>query len=38
MESADQKASLITLIVDVESRRGPDDRIRSGLEGGGEAC
>eukprot|EP01046_Picozoa_sp_COSAG06_P128059 COSAG06_NODE_76888_length_118_cov_4659.736842_1_plen_38_part_11 len=38
MESADPKASLITLIVDVESRRGPADRIRSCLEVGGEAC
>eukprot|EP01047_Picozoa_sp_COSAG01_P115431 COSAG01_NODE_44086_length_422_cov_4.996904_1_plen_133_part_01 len=38
MESADQKASLIGLIVDVESRRGPADRIRSCLEVGGEAC
>eukprot|EP01046_Picozoa_sp_COSAG06_P124491 COSAG06_NODE_72621_length_168_cov_23.231884_1_plen_48_part_10 len=28
MESADPKASLIGLIVDVESRRGPADRIR----------
>eukprot|EP01046_Picozoa_sp_COSAG06_P077399 COSAG06_NODE_25185_length_642_cov_24.941068_1_plen_213_part_11 len=38
MESADPKAGLIALIVDVESRRGPADRIRSCLEGGGEAC
>eukprot|EP01046_Picozoa_sp_COSAG06_P038135 COSAG06_NODE_4376_length_4316_cov_699.869101_1_plen_1195_part_10 len=38
MEYADQKASLIGLIVDAESRRGPADRIRSCLEGGGEAC
>eukprot|EP01046_Picozoa_sp_COSAG06_P021539 COSAG06_NODE_1624_length_8892_cov_3872.704424_2_plen_1157_part_00 len=38
MESADQKASLIGLIVDIESRRGPADHIRSCLEGGGEAC
>eukprot|EP01043_Picozoa_sp_COSAG02_P059552 COSAG02_NODE_7613_length_2933_cov_40.392378_1_plen_974_part_01 len=38
MESADQKAGLIALIVDVESRRGPADHIRSCLEGGGKAC
>eukprot|EP01046_Picozoa_sp_COSAG06_P021538 COSAG06_NODE_1624_length_8892_cov_3872.704424_1_plen_1008_part_10 len=38
MDSSDPKASLIGLIVDVESRRGPADRIRSCLEGGGEAC
>eukprot|EP01046_Picozoa_sp_COSAG06_P087838 COSAG06_NODE_34301_length_476_cov_14.068966_1_plen_158_part_11 len=38
MDSSDPKASLIGLIVDVESRRGPADRIRSCLEAGGEAC
>eukprot|EP01046_Picozoa_sp_COSAG06_P028656 COSAG06_NODE_2598_length_6603_cov_35.529982_2_plen_754_part_01 len=37
MDSSDPNASLIGLIVDVESRRGPADRIRSCLERGGEA-
>ena len=38
MDSSDPKASLIGLIVNVESRRGPADCILSCLEGGGEAC
>ena len=38
MESSDPKAGLIRLIVDVESRRGPADRIRLCLDEGGEAC
>ena len=38
MDSSDLKTSLIGLIADVESRRGPADRIRSCLEAGGEAC
>eukprot|EP01046_Picozoa_sp_COSAG06_P038358 COSAG06_NODE_4420_length_4284_cov_41.313978_1_plen_937_part_10 len=38
MDSSDPKGGLIGLIVDVESRRGPADRVRSCLEGGGEAC
>jgi len=38
MESADPKAVLISLIVNAESRRGPDDRMRLCLETGGEAC
>jgi hypothetical protein len=38
MESADPKASLIDVILEVESRRGPNDRVQSCLEGGGDGC
>eukprot|EP01046_Picozoa_sp_COSAG06_P093163 COSAG06_NODE_39357_length_413_cov_1.359873_1_plen_130_part_01 len=38
MDSSDPKGGLIDLIVDVESHRGPADRIQSCLEAGGEAC
>eukprot|EP01046_Picozoa_sp_COSAG06_P063131 COSAG06_NODE_14533_length_1149_cov_1.080000_1_plen_242_part_10 len=38
MDADDAKSALIALIVAIESRRGPADRMISMLEGGGEAC
>jgi hypothetical protein len=38
MEADSPRSALIGLLVDVESRRGPADRVLSCLEAGGEAC